>query len=49
MVLKNFSKFEFDQMNTLDQMTPRKKNTYVATMCHFLIKNYLAHTKKEGN
>ena len=22
-------------INTLDQMAPRKKNTYVAIMCHF--------------
>ena len=36
-------------INTLDQMAPRKKNTYVAIICHFLIKNYLAHTKKERN
>ena len=36
-------------MNTLDQMAPRKKNTCVAIIYHFLIKNYLAHTKKERN
>ena len=35
-------------MNTLDQMAPRKKNTYVAITCFFLIKNYLVHTKKEA-
>ena len=32
-------------INTLDQMVLRKK-TYVAIICHFLIKNYLAHTPK---
>ena len=34
-------------MNTLDEITQRKKNTYVA-ICHFLT-NYLVHTKKELN
>ena len=36
-------------MNTLDQMAPRKKNTYVVIIRHFLIKNYLVHIKKECN
>ena len=36
-------------INTLDQMAPRKKNAYVVTIRHFLIKNYLAQTKKEHN
>ena len=35
-------------MNTLDEMAIRKKNTYVAIIFHFLIKNYLAHTKKNA-
>ena len=34
-------------MNTLDEITQRKKNTYVA-IYHFLT-NYLVHTKKERN
>ena len=34
-------------MDTLDQRAPRK-NAYVAIICHFLIKNYLAHTKKNA-
>ena len=36
-------------LNRLDQMAPRKKkkkNRYVAIICHFLIKNYLVHTKR---
>ena len=36
-------------MNTLEQIATRQKNTYVGIICHFLIKNYLAHTKKERN
>ena len=41
---------KFDQIciNTLDQMPPRKKNTDVAIMCHFSIKNYLVKTKKKA-
>ena len=35
-------------INTLDQIARRKK-TYVAIICHFLIKNYLAHTQKKRN
>ena len=34
-------------INTLDQIARRKK-TYVAIICHFLIKNYLAHTQKNA-
>ena len=35
-------------INKLDQMAPRKKNTCVAIICHFLIKNYPAHTQKRA-
>ena len=36
-------------INKLDQIAPRKKNTCVAIICHFLIKNYPAHTQKRAH
>ena len=32
-------------INTLEQMAPRKKNTYVAITCDFLVKNYLVQLR----
>ena len=40
------AKFLQIYMNTLDQMTPRKK--YILDNCHFLIKYCLAHTNKNA-
>ena len=46
---RDYAQFSNDNFSNLTKWHQEKENTYVAIVCHFLIKNYLAHTKKEYN
>ena len=46
---RDYGQFSNDNFSNLTKWHQEKENTYVAMVCHFLIKNYLAHTKKECN
>ena len=45
----NFRKKLMEKLCLENINTNSNKNTYVAIICHFLIKNYLVHTNKERN
>ena len=49
MILFLYFPYMTTEKTYLRYLAPRNKNTYMAIICHFLIKNYLARTKKERN